>query len=123
MNMMIEVLKSKIHRAVVTHADVNYEGSITMDQELMEAAGFLENERVHIWNVTNGERFNTYVMAPAEPGSKVICINGAAAHKVNIDDVVIIASYAQVSLQEAKAHKPTKVIISGHNQIKTIKHT
>jgi aspartate 1-decarboxylase len=121
--MFIKVLKSKIHRAVVTHADVNYEGSITLDQELMEAAGLMENEEVHVWDVTNGNRLMTYTMTPAEPGSKVVCINGAAAHLVNVGDQVIIASYAYVDPKEYKQHKPKKVIVSGKNDIKIIKHT
>ncbi len=120
--MMLQVLKSKIHRVTVTHADIEYEGSITMDQTLMESAGLYENERVYIWNVTNGNRLSTYVMAPAEPGSGVICINGAAAHKVKVGDVVIIASYAFIDEKEAKSHKPTKVIAGPRNTVKVIKH-
>lgn len=121
--MNIQVLKSKIHRAVVTHADVEYEGSVTLDANIMEAAGLLENERVDIWNVTNGNRLSTYAMTPAEPGSGIVCINGAAAHLMNVGDVVIIASYAYVNEEEYKKHKPTKVIIEGQNKIKVVKHT
>ena len=120
--MLIQVLKSKIHRATVTQANLEYEGSITLDQSLMEAAGLYENERVDIWNVTNGERLSTYVMAPAEPGSGMICVNGAAAHKVRTGDVIIIASYAWIEPSSAKKHKPLKVLVTPQNQIKTVKH-
>jgi aspartate 1-decarboxylase len=119
---LLQLLKSKIHRAVVTHADVNYEGSITLDKTLMEASQLVENELVHVWNVTNGSRITTYAMAPAEPGSGVVCINGAAAHLVNVGDIVIIASFAQVEATEAKKHKPIKVIVGDKNTVKVVKH-
>lgn len=120
--MMIQVLKSKLHRAQVTHADVNYEGSITIDANLMEAAGFYENERVDIWNVTNGNRLSTYVMAPAEPGSGIVCVNGAAAHLVRPSDVIIIASYAWIDVKERNKHKPKKVVIGPKNTVKLVKN-
>ena len=120
--MMIQVLKSKIHRAVLTQADLDYEGSITIDQNLMEAAGLYENERVDVWNVTNGNRLSTYVMAPAEPGSGVICINGAAAHLIRQGDIVIIASYAWIDAKKRHNHKPHKVVVNEKNQIKIVKH-
>lgn len=120
--MLIQVLKSKIHRAVVTHADVEYEGSITLDQTLMEAAGLFENERVDVWNVTNGNRLATYVMAPAEPGSGIVCINGAAAHLVRKGDVVIIASYAWIEASERSRHRPKKVIVGEGNGVRVVKN-
>lgn len=87
------ILKSKIHRATVTEADLHYVGSITIDQSLLERADIWEGEMVHVWNVTNGERFETYAL-PAEPGSGLIRINGAAAHKAKAGDIVIVAAYA-----------------------------
>lgn len=120
--MLLNLLKSKIHRATVTEANLEYEGSITLDQSLMEAAGLVENERVDIWNVTRGTRLSTYVMAPAEPGSGVVCINGAAAHHMSVNDIVIIASFVLVDAKEAKTHKPLKVIVNPKNQVKIVKH-
>lgn len=103
--MNIEVLKSKIHRVTVTEARLDYIGSITIDQDLMDAAGIIRGERVHIVNNNNGERFDTYVI-PGERGSGVICLNGAAARLVQVGDVVIIMSYASMSLDEAKSFHP-----------------
>lgn len=119
--MLIQVLKSKIHRAVVTHANVAYEGSITLDQNLMEAAGLYENEKVDIWDVTNGARLSTYAMTPAEPGSGVCCINGAAAHLIKEGDIVIIASYGFVDVKERQKHKPLKVIVGPENTVDRVK--
>ncbi len=106
--MNIEVLKSKIHRATVTQADLNYIGSITIDEDLLDAANIIENERVDIYNITNGERLCTYAIK-GERGSGVIGINGAAAHKVNVGDLVIIVSYCSMDFEEAKKHKPSIV--------------
>ncbi len=103
--MQIEVLKSKIHRVNVTEANVNYIGSITIDENLMEAANIIEYEKVHVVNVTNGERLITYVIK-GERGSGIICLNGAAAHKANVRDIVIIISYASMTPEEAKSHQP-----------------
>ena len=103
--MQIEILKSKIHRAQVTDANVNYIGSITIDEGLMKAAQLLEYEKVHVLNVTNGERLETYVIK-GEAGSGIICLNGAAAHKANIGDIVIILSYAFLAPEEIKTHQP-----------------
>lgn len=103
--MIIEVLKSKIHRAKVTHSELNYIGSITIDEDLMNAANIIENERVHIYDINNGERFDTYVIK-GEKGSGTIGINGAAAHKVAIGDLIIIVSYAAMSFEEAKTFSP-----------------
>jgi aspartate 1-decarboxylase len=103
--MHIDVLKSKIHRAIITEANINYIGSITIDENLMDAVNIIENERVHILNINNGERFDTYVIK-GERGSGVIAINGAAARKVAVGDPVIIVSYASMDFEEAKKFKP-----------------
>ncbi len=113
--MHIEVFKSKIHRAIVTRAELNYIGSIGIDEDLIEAANLIENERVHIYNVSNGKRFNTYVIK--EPrGSRTISINGAAARLVQEGDIVIIVSYASMDFEEAKKFTPT-VIFPVENKI------
>ena len=104
--MFVEVLKSKIHNVHVTDANINYVGSITIDEDLMDASGIIEGEHVYIVDNNNGERFETYVIK-GERGSGVICLNGAAARKVLVDDVVIIMSYASMTLEEAKAFNPT----------------
>ena len=106
--MKIEVLKSKIHRVTVTQANLNYVGSITIDEELMEAAGMIEGEKVQILDINNGERFETYIIK-GERGSGCICLNGAAARKVAVDDLVIIVSYAQMDFEEAKTFKPSVI--------------
>ena len=103
--MLLEIMKSKIHRVTVTQADLNYIGSITIDSELMAAAGILRGERVYIVDNNNGERFDTYAI-PGEPGSGVICLNGAAARKVQPGDVVIIMAYAQMTPEEAEHFEP-----------------
>lgn len=104
--MLIEVLKSKIHRVEVTEADLDYVGSITIDEALMEAANVIENEKVQVLNVNNGERFDTYVIK-GERNSGVICLNGPAARKAQVRDIVIVASYAQMDFEEAKTFQPT----------------
>ena len=106
--MYIEVVKSKIHRVTVTEANLNYIGSITIDGALMEAANLIQNEKVSIVNNNNGERFEMYVIK-GEPGSGVICLNGAAARKVQPGDVVIIMSYALMDFEEAKTFKPAVI--------------
>jgi len=103
--MQIEILKSKIHRVRVTDANVNYIGSITIDENLMKAAQLIEYEKVHVVNVSNGERLITYVIK-GEAGSGVVCLNGAAAHKASIGDIVIVLSYAILTPEEAKTHQP-----------------
>ena len=105
MKFQIEVLKSKIHRVSVTQADLNYVGSITIDEELMDAANMIEGEKVQVLDVDNGERLETYIIK-GERGSGAICLNGPAARKVQVGDVVIIASYALLDFEEAKAFKP-----------------
>jgi len=104
--MLIEVLKSKIHRARVTEANLNYVGSITIDEDLMDGANIIANEKVHIVDNNNGERFETYVIK-GERGSGIICLNGAAARKVQPGDIVIIMSYATMDFEEAKTFKPS----------------
>lgn len=106
--MMIEVVKSKIHRVTVTEANLNYIGSITIDQDLLDAANLIPNEKVSIVNNNNGERLDTYVI-PGERGSGVICLNGAAARKAQPGDIVIIMSYAMMDFEEAKTFKPAVV--------------
>lgn len=106
--MFIEVVKSKIHKATVTEANLQYVGSITIDVALMEAANIIENEKVQIVNVNNGERLETYVIK-GERGSGVVCLNGPAARKCAVGDIVIIISYASMDFEEAKKHTPTLV--------------
>ncbi len=106
--MLIEVLKSKLHCVKVTEANLNYIGSITIDEDLMNAANFIAGEKVQIMNNNNGERFETYIIK-GERGSGCICLNGAAARKVQVGDVVIIVSYALMDFEEAKTFKPTVV--------------
>ena len=114
--MMIEVMKSKIHCARVTEANLNYMGSITIDEDLLDAANLIAGEKVSIVNNNNGERFETYIIK-GERGSGVIGINGAAAHKVNVGDLVIIVSYCSMDFEEAKKHKPTIVFPKENNKI------
>jgi len=106
--MYINVLKSKIHRVRVTQADLNYIGSITIDEDLMDAANLIEGERVQIVNINNGERFETYVIK-GERQSGMICLNGPAARKVAINDIIIIIGYAMLDFEEAKTFKPSLV--------------
>ena len=106
--MLIEVLKSKIHRVRVTHANLNYVGSITIDEDLMDAANMIEGEKVQILDINNGERFETYIIK-GERGSGCICLNGAAARKVAVDDLVIIVSYALMDFEEAKQFRPSVI--------------
>ncbi|NVJ23483.1 MULTISPECIES: aspartate 1-decarboxylase [Myxococcus] len=110
------LFKSKIHRATVTQADLDYEGSVTIDQNLLRAADIIANEKVAIWNVTQGTRLETYALE-GEPGSGVICINGAAAHLNKPGDLVIIATFAEVEEAEARAWKPTVVFVDAQNRI------
>ncbi|RUM43832.1 MAG: aspartate 1-decarboxylase [Desulfurobacterium sp.] len=109
------MFKSKIHRATVTGADLNYEGSITIDSELLQLADILPYEKVDIYNITNGERFSTYVI-PGEPGSGEICLNGAAARKVQKGDLIIIVSYCELEEEEIKEFKPTVVLVDEKNR-------
>ena len=115
------MFKSKIHRATVTHADLDYEGSVTIDLDLLKAADIVEHEWVAVWNVTNGQRIETYALA-GDPGSGVICLNGAAAHRFDPGDLVIIATRAELSDAEARIHKPTVVLVDEHNRIRSSKY-
>lgn len=117
--MFVNMLKGKIHRAVVKQAELHYVGSITVDPVLMEAAGIYEYEYVQIVDVENGNRFGTYTIA-GEPGSGMICLNGAAARQVAVGDHVIIMAYAQMTPEEAKEHKPHVVFVDEKNQISKI---
>ena len=111
------MFKSKIHRATVTHADVDYEGSVSIDRHLMEAANILPHEEVHVWDVTNGARLVTYALE-AEPHSGVVCLNGAAAHLINPGDLVILATFAEMEEQEAQGFEPDVVFVDEDNSIK-----
>lgn len=108
------LLKSKIHRATVTEANLEYNGSVTIDQDLMEAADIVEYEQVQIYNITSGTRLTTYAIS-GESGSGVICINGAAAHLVQPQDLVIIASYAEYKLKKSHKHQPKVVLVNEQN--------
>ena len=114
--MTIEVLKSKIHCATITEANLNYMGSITIDEDLMDAANMIAGEKVQIVDNNNGERVETYIIK-GERGSGCICLNGAAARKVQVGDVVIIISYAQMDFEEAKSFKPTVVFPKEGNKL------
>ncbi|GAA5108523.1 aspartate 1-decarboxylase [Orbus sasakiae] len=114
--MQLTLLKSKIHRATVMQAELDYVGSITIDQNLLDAAGMLEYEKVQIVNINNGERFETYIIA-GQAGSGLICLNGAAARLVQKGDKIIIMTYAQLSDLDAKTHQPNVVFVDDNNQI------
>jgi aspartate 1-decarboxylase len=114
--MQITVLKSKIHRAKVTQSNLNYIGSVTIDQDLMDAAGLFEHEKVQIVNVNNGERFETYTIL-GKRGSGVICLNGPAARKVQMDDIIIIISYAVMDVEEASRWKPSVIFPNADNTL------
>ncbi len=115
------LFKSKIHRAKVTEANLYYEGSITIDRELMEAADIIENEKVSVLNINNGERFDTYVIE-GDYGNRDICLNGAAARKVAVGDEIIIISYAAVDDKEISSFRPTIVLVDENNNIKSLSH-
>lgn len=117
--MNLEMFKSKIHRAKITQADLYYEGSLTVDPDLLEAAGILVHEKVQVVNINNGNRFETYTIL-GERGTGVIGLNGAAARLGAIGDEVIIITYAQMNEEQAKKHKPTIVLLDGSNKIKEI---
>ena len=114
--MQIEVLKSKIHRAVLTEANLQYVGSLTLDEDLMDAGNFIENEKITVVNVNNGERLDTYLIK-GKRGSGTVCLNGPAARKGAVGDVVIIISYAAMDFEEAKAFKPTIVFPKDGNKL------
>ena len=115
--MLLQIRKSKIHKATITDANLNYEGSITIDEDLMEAANILPGERVQIVNNYNGERIETYVIK-GERGSGTVCLNGAAARRAEIGDIVIIIAYAYMAPEEAKNYEPLTVFVDEKNRIK-----
>lgn len=114
--MRIEVLKSKIHRAKITQAELHYVGSITIDEDLMDAANMVEGEKVAVVNVNNGERLETYIIK-GERGSGMVCLNGPAARKAQVGDVIIIISYAYIKFEKAKSFKPTIVFPTPDNKL------
>ena len=119
--MLFQILKSKIHRALVTDANVDYEGSVTLDLDLMEAAGLMAHGMVHIWDVKTGDRLYTYVMLPAPRGSGTVCINGSAAHRIKKGHIVILTSFVNLTLEEYKTHKAKKVLVDKNNKIVKVK--
>jgi aspartate 1-decarboxylase len=114
--MRLNMFKSKIHRATVTHADLAYEGSVTIDRDLMDAANILPHEAIHIWNVTRGTRLVTYALEGPR-GSGAVCVNGAAAHLNRPGDLVILATFADMTAEEARAHVPSVVRVDEKNRI------
>jgi len=114
--MQIQVLKSKIHRVKITQAELHYVGSITIDEDLMDAANVIENEKVQIFNINNGERLETYVIK-GKRGSGQVCLNGPAARKAQIGDLIIILSYASMDFEEAKKFKPTIIFPDSENRL------
>ncbi len=114
--MLIEVCKSKIHRVKVTQAELHYVGSITIDEDLMEASNIIENEKVQIVNINNGERLETYVIK-GERGSGMVCLNGPAARKVQVGDIIIIISYVHMDFEEAKSFKPSLIFPDANNKL------
>jgi aspartate 1-decarboxylase len=114
--MQLTLLKAKLHRACVTHAELDYEGSCAIDADLLELAGILEYEQIQIYNVTGGERFTTYAIRAAA-GSRIVSVNGAAAHKARPGDRIIICAYGSMSEQEARQHKPRLVYLDEHNRV------
>ncbi len=117
--MLLSMMRAKLHGATVTECDLHYEGSVAIDRELLDATGLLVGEEVHIWNVSSGSRIVTYVI-PGEPGSGKVAVNGAAARHFQKGDAVIIASFAQMSLEEAKEHKSVVAIMAEDNTIKKL---
>ncbi len=115
------MFKSKIHRAVVTEANLDYEGSVTIDSDLLDAADMLPHEEIHVWNITTGSRLVTYIL-PGPRGSGTICINGAAAHLANPGDQVILATFAEMENEAAKCFSPKVVLVDEHNRIKKLNH-
>ena len=114
--MQLNMLKAKIHRATVTHAELHYEGSIAIDGDLLDAAGIREYEQIHAWNVNNGERFVTYALR-AQEGSGIISVNGSAAHRAQPGDIIIIAAFATLTEAEAAVFKPMLVYVDAQNRI------
>ena len=120
--MLKTFLSGKIHRAVVTQCELHYEGSCAIDEDLLEAAGIAENEQLHIWNINNGERFVTYAIR-AQRGSGTISVNGSAARRAAVGDLIIIASFAQISMEEVSGHRPQLVFVDSQNRITEVRHS
>ena len=118
--MLRKMLSAKIHRATVTHADLDYEGSISIPPELLRLTGIKEYEAVNVWNVTSGTRFETYAISGL-PASSDICVNGAAAHLVSLGDIVIIASFVQMDDEQASVHKPKVVFVDKFNKVRELR--
>ncbi len=114
--MLLTMMKSKLHRAVVTQADLHYEGSIAIDRELLDAARIFPHEQVDVWNITNGQRFTTYAIE-APRGGRSFAVNGAAARMVSQGDRIIVATWARMSEQDAERHQPTVVLLNDANEI------
>ena len=119
--MRLSMFKSKIHRATVTEANIDYEGSLTIDQDLLDAANMLAWEEVHVWDIDNGARLVTYIL-PGPRGSGMVCINGAAAHLVEPGHKVILATYAQMEEAEARKHRPMVILVDENNRIRETYH-
>lgn len=119
--MLRVMMKGKIHRATVTAADLHYEGSLTVDADLLDAADILPNEQIHVWDVTNGARLTTYAL-PGERGSGEVQVNGAGAHLIKPGDLVIIATYATLDEQEARLHEPVVIHVDEKNRMRELKH-
>ncbi len=115
------LLKSKIHRVAVTHCELHYEGSCAIDEDLLDAANIAENEQVHIWNINNGERFITYAIKGAR-GSGMVSVNGSAARRASVGDLIIIAAFAQVHDEQVGAHVPQLVFVDGSNKQTALRH-
>lgn len=120
--MQLHMLKCKLHRARVTHAELDYDGSCAIDSKLLDLAGLLEFEQIQIYNISNGERFTTYAIK-AEPGSGIISVNGAAAHKARVGDRVIICAYTQMEAAVARTHKPRLIYCDDQNRVVRSAHT
>ncbi len=120
--MKIEILKSKIHRVKVTQSELHYVGSITIDKDLMDASNIIENEKVQIVNINNGERLETYVIS-GKRNTGIVCLNGPAARKAQVGDTIIIISYASMTLKKAKQYKPVIVFPDDNNQLAALKET
>ncbi|MBX9834771.1 MAG: aspartate 1-decarboxylase [Burkholderiaceae bacterium] len=115
------LLKSKIHRVAATHCELHYEGSCAIDEDLLEAAGMVENEQIHIWNINNGERFVTYAIK-GQRGSGMISVNGSAARRASTGDLLIIAAFAQVPEDQVATHQPQLVFVDEHNRQTQLRH-
>jgi len=120
--MFRHLLKSKIHRASVTHCELHYEGSCAIDQDLLDASDIRENEQVHIWNIYNGERLVTYAICAAR-GSGIVSLNGSAARRASVGDLIIIAAFGMVADEQIEAHRPSLVFVDARNRQTELKHS